>query len=105
MNLHIREHNEPTVLKSILELLPKNAQLEVFKPRQNTRNQCWPCYQPESLQIILNLYPESDRLELVQQTNADGQSVLHLAAISPKSLKALLELLPKMRVLSSQTDR
>jgi hypothetical protein len=50
---------------------------------------------PESLKVILELYPEKDRLEAVRVTNNDEDTVLHKAASNPESLKVILELLPE----------
>jgi len=45
---------------------------------------------PESLQMILELLPKSDRLDAVKQKNNSDETVLHAAARNPESLRNIL---------------
>ncbi len=62
-------------------------------------------YNPKSLEIILNLYPQADRLAAVKEKDVYGSTVLHRAAYNLDSLKIILEKLPQANRLAAVKEK
>ena len=97
LQLHSATDN-PEHLEAILKLFTVDTLIKALRVKNEKRETVLhtACSNPESLQLILKkLNSEQCLIDLMDESNGKFMKVLDLAANEPKSLKAILDILPE----------
>jgi hypothetical protein len=77
--------------------IPKEDHLKALmsKTQDDTPLLCKAVYAPKTLELLLSLCPDDQRLSLIKTADACGQNALHFASNYPESLELLLSVYPE----------
>lgn len=95
---------EPVFIIAALEFMPEHQKKDAFEEFCGDEHATFlhkVVDSPKMLKLILLLYPEIQRLELVTKLNQSGVSLLLKASANPESLKTIVALLPEEQRLQA----